>query len=146
MKEKFLSLFDAKLWKFILVGLLNTLVGNGLSFLLLNLVGWQALGLERWNVEISAGISTVIASIMSYFLNRYFTFRYQGGHVKVILRFALNIALCYLLAYGIGQRVVAWMLSGMGDRMRDNLAMVAGMCLFVGFNYLGQRFFAFKED
>lgn len=146
MKKKFLSLFDEKLWKFILVGLLNTLVGNGLSFLLLNTVNWQALGLTSWNVEISAGISTVLASIMSYFLNRYFTFKYQGGHGKVILRFALNIGVCYLLAYGIGQRVVAWMLSGLSATLRDNLAMVAGMCFFVGFNYLGQRFFAFKQD
>ena len=28
----------------------------------------------------------------------------------------------------------------------ENIAMLVGMCLFVGFNYLGQRYFAFKED
>ena len=34
MKKKILALFDEKLWKFLLVGVLNTLVGNGLMFLL----------------------------------------------------------------------------------------------------------------
>ena len=34
MKEKLRMLFDEKLWKFLLVGVLNTLVGNGLMFLL----------------------------------------------------------------------------------------------------------------
>ena len=29
--------------------------------------------------------------------------------------------------------------------MRDNVAMLVGMCLFVGLNYLSQRFFAFRE-
>ena len=32
MKEKLRMLFDEKLWKFLLVGVLNTLVGNGLRF------------------------------------------------------------------------------------------------------------------
>ena len=31
MKEKLRMLFDEKLWKFLLVGVLNTLVGNGLT-------------------------------------------------------------------------------------------------------------------
>ena len=29
--------------------------------------------------------------------------------------------------------------------LRDNLSKLIGMCLFVGFNYLGQRLFAFRE-
>ena len=29
--------------------------------------------------------------------------------------------------------------------LRENLAMLVGMCLFTGFNYLGQRLFAFRE-
>ena len=124
MKKKLLSLFDAKLWKFLLVGVLNTLVGNGLMFLLYN---WAGLG--YWP---STAISYALASVMSYFLNRYFTFKYKGSGVGVILRFTLNIVVCYLL-------------SGASKTVRDNLAMLTGMCLFVGFNYLGQRFFAFRE-
>ena len=138
MKEKIKSLFDAKLWKFLLVGVLNTLVGNGLMFLLYNLAHWG-----YWP---STAVSYILASIMSFFLNRYFTFKYKGKGWKVVFRFALNIAVCYLLAYGIAQPLMRWLLSGASETVRDNIAMVTGMCLFVGFNYLGQRFFAFREE
>ena len=123
--------------KFGLVGVLNTLVGNGLMFLLYNLAH-----LGYWP---STAISYALASIMSYFLNRYFTFKYNGSGYGVVLRFALNILVCYGLAYGIAQPLIAWLLSSSSVTLRDNVAMLAGMCLFVGFNYIGQRFFAFRE-
>lgn len=137
MKQKLLALFDEKLWKFLLVGVLNTLVGNGLMFLLYNLAG-----VGYWT---ATAVSYALASVMSYFLNRYFTFKYREGGVAVVLRFALNIAVCYGLAYGIAKPLIKWLLSGASVTVRDNVAMLAGMCLFVGFNYLGQRFFAFRE-
>ena len=153
MIKKIKSLFDIKMWKFLLVGVLNTLVGQGLSFLLLNIVNWEALGvgsqsyfgITDWDVVLSSGISTVLASIMSYYLNRYFTFQYKGNDKGVILRFAINIGVCYLLAYGIAVPITERLLSNASDVLRKNGAMVVGMCLFVGFNYLGQRFFAFRE-
>lgn len=137
MWTKIRSLFDIKLWKFLLVGILNTVVGNGLMFLLYNLAGfgyWPA-----------TAISYSLASIMSYFLNRYFTFQYKGSGFVVILRFALNIAVCYLLAYGIAQPMIRYLLTDASPKIQDNIAMLSGMCLFVGFNYLGQRFFTFRE-
>ena len=137
MKKKILALFDEKLWKFLLVGILNTLVGNGLMFLWYNLGG-----LSYWP---ATAISYALASVMSYFLNRYFTFKYTQGGWQVVLRFALNIAVCYGLAYGIAKPLIRLILSGAAEKVRDNVAMLAGMCLFVGFNYLGQRFFAFRE-
>ena len=51
--------------KFLLVGVLNTLVGNGLMFLLYNLAGFS-----YWP---ATGLSYALASVMSYFLNRYFS-------------------------------------------------------------------------
>lgn len=29
--------------------------------------------------------------------------------------------------------------------VQENIAMLAGMCIFVGMNYLGQRFVVFRE-
>ncbi len=138
MKDKILSLFDAKMWKFLLVGILNTIVGNGLMFLLYNL-----FHMGYWP---STAISYALASVMSYFLNRYFTFKYRGSGYGVVLRFVLNIIVCYGLAYGIAQPLISWILSSASVTLRDNVAMLAGMCLFVGFNYIGQRFFAFRES
>ena len=134
---KLKKMIDKTLALYLLVGVLNTLVGNGLMFLLYNLGG-----LSYWP---ATAISYALASVMSYFLNRYFTFKYTQGGWQVVLRFALNIAVCYGLAYGIAKPLIRLILSGAAEKVRDNVAMLAGMCLFVGFNYLGQRFFAFRE-
>ena len=135
--KKFWSLFDAKMWKFLLVGVLNTLVGDGLSFLLINVTDM--------NLWLATAMPTALASVMSYFLNKHFTFKNTEKGWKPVLRFALNIAACYLLAYGIGIPAMQWMLADATPALRDNLTKLTGMCLFVGFNYLGQRFFAFRE-
>ena len=135
--KKLLSLFDVKLWKFLLVGVLNTLVGDGLSFLLINLTE-----MSMWW---ATALPTALASVMSYFLNKYFTFKNTEKGWKPVLRFALNIGVCYLLAYGIAIPLMQWALSATTPDLRDNLAKLTGMCLFVGFNYLGQRLFAFRN-
>ena len=135
--KKLLALFDIKMWKFLLVGVLNTLVGDGLSFLLINVTDigmWWA-----------TAVPTALASVMSYFLNKHFTFKNTEKGWRPVLRFALNIAVCYLLAYGIAIPLMQRALSGAEAALRDNLAKLTGMCLFVGFNYLGQRLFAFRE-
>ena len=116
--KKLLSLFDAKMWKFLLVGVLNTLVGEGLSFLLINLTD---IGLW-W----ATAVPTALASVMSYFLNKYFTFKNTEKGWKPILRFAINIGACYLLAYGIAIPVMQWALSAMEPTLRDNLIKIVG--------------------
>ena len=135
--NKILSLFDIKMWKFLLVGVLNTLVGDGLSFLLINVTDM--------NLWLATAMPTALASVMSYFLNKHFTFKNTEKGWKPVLRFALNIAACYLLAYGIGIPAMQWLLADASPALRDNVTKLTGMCLFVGFNYLGQRFFAFRE-
>ena len=80
---------------------------------------------------------------MSFFLNKHFTFRSEAYSLREVLRFALNIAVCYTVAYGVAKPLVVWALASAADTVRDNIAMLTGMCLFTGLNYLGQRFFAF---
>lgn len=128
---------DAKLLKFLLVGVLNTLVGSAIMFGLYNLAG-----ASYW---LSSAANYVLTSILSFFLNKYFTFRSKGSSFREILRFAVNIAVCYGIAYGVAQPLVVWALSAATDAVRDNVAMLVGMCLFTGLNYLGQRFFAFAQ-
>lgn len=139
------SFFDIKFWKFILVGIVNTLVGNGLQFVFFNLFGWN-----EW---VSSLVGYIIGSIMSYFLNKYFTFKNQEKGWKPIVKFALNIAICYALAYGIALPLVKWMCTANNwtmfgwtvEKFAGNCSMIVGACLFVAFNYIGQRFFAFRE-
>ncbi len=135
--KKLLALIDIKFWKFILVGILNTLADAGLSFALINLT--------TLNMWWCTAVPCALASVLSYFLNKHFTFKNTEKGWRPVLRFAVNIAACYGLAYGIAIPGMQWLLSGASDALRDNITKVAGMCLFTGFNYLGQRLFAFKN-
>jgi putative flippase GtrA len=51
-----------------------------------------------------------------------------------------------LLAYGIAKPVMHWILNGYSVTFQENISMALGMCLFVLFNYIGQRYFAFKKS
>jgi putative flippase GtrA len=130
------KLIDEKLIKFIIVGIINTVVGTAIMFGLYNLAGCT-----YW---VSSATNYILTSILSFFLNKYFTFKNNERSIMQIVRFALNIVVCYLLAYGIAKPAILWILSNYNETIQTNIAMFTGMCLFTGFNYLGQRFFAFK--
>jgi putative flippase GtrA len=136
--SKLLSIIDEKLFKFIIVGIINTVVGMSIMFGLYNLA--------HCSYWISSATNYILTSILSFFLNKYFTFQNQERSISQVIRFIVNILVCYLLAYGIAKPVVLWALSGYGEQIQNNIAMFVGMCLFTGFNYIGQRFFAFKEN
>lgn len=133
-----MKLLDEKLIKFIIVGGINTLVGTAVMFGAYNL-----LGINYW---ISSALNYVVGSIVSYLLNRNFTFKSNDSQKKSIPKFILNIFLCYTIAYGIAQPVVKIIFSELSTALRDNIAMLIGMCLFVGINYIGQRYFVFNSE
>ena len=137
MKEFIKKFFDIKFWKFILVGVANTLFGSAIMFLFYN-----AFHFSYW---VSSAANYVFGSILSYFLNKHFTFRKKGDTLNSVLRFTVNILVCYLLAYGIAKPLIARLLSSSTLSIQENVAMFAGMCLFVAFNYVGQRFFVFRD-
>lgn len=138
MKILLNKFFDRTFWKFILVGLINTLFGTGIMFLFYNM-----FHLGYW---ISSMSNYFFGSILSYLLNRMFTFRSEEKTTKTVPRFVINISVCYLLAYGIAKPLVTHVLINLSKNMKENIAMLVGMCLFVMLNYIGQRFFVFKEQ
>lgn len=132
--------FDPSMLRFLLVGVVNTLVGAGIMFLLYNLAGCS-----YW---LSSAANYIVGGVVSYFLNKYYTFKNTERSWKQVLRFALNVAVCWLLAYGIAKPLALRLLEGFDEKLQTNAAMLAGLCLYTALNYLGQRFFAFraKED
>ena len=132
--------FDPSMLRFLLVGVVNTLVGAGIMFLLYNLAGCS-----YW---LSSAANYLVGGVVSYFLNKYYTFKNTERSWKQVLRFALNVAVCWLLAYGIAKPLALRLLAGFDEKLQTNAAMLAGLCLYTALNYLGQRFFAFraKED
>ena len=137
MKSFISKFFDITFWKFILVGVANTVFGTGIMFVFYNVF--------HFSYWISSASNYIFGSILSYFLNRIFTFKNKENTTSTLPRFVISISLCYLLAYGIAKPVASALLSGFSRNIQENIAMLAGMCLFVALNYIGQRFFAFKE-
>ena len=132
------KLFDKTFLKFILVGLINTLVGTTVMFVLYNL-----LHCSYW---VSSASNYVVGSVVSYFMNKYFTFKNPKKDWRIVVRFIVNISVCYLVAYGIAKPLVRALLSNATKTIQENGAMVVGMGLFVLLNYCGQRFFAFRKE
>lgn len=137
MNAKLRKLFDRTFWKFILVGVANTIFGTAVMF-----VFYNVFHLGYW---ISSLSNYVFGSILSYVLNRMFTFRSKDAAVKTLPRFVINIGLCYFLAYGIAKPLTAQVLRDLPGNIQENLAMIVGMCLFVALNYIGQRFVVFRD-
>ena len=144
MMEKLKQLLDPTFFRFILVGIVNTLVGYGVMFGLYNLAALHTWGdAGYW---LSSAANYIVGSVVSFFLNKHFTFRNQEKGAGVVLRFVINISVCWLLAYGLAKPAVSWALGGMGlgGQLLGNLTMLFGSGLFVLLNYFGQRFFAFR--
>lgn len=101
--KKIQQLLDLTFWKFVLVGIINTVVGTTVMF-----VAYNALHFSYW---VSSASNYIIGSIVSYFLNKYFTFQNKEKSAKQIAMFITNITICYLLAYGLAKPVVSWILN-----------------------------------
>ncbi len=132
-----MAVIDGKTIKFLIVGVVNTLFGAAIMFGLYNLAGCS-----YW---LSSAANYFFGSILSFFLNKSFTFGNKDSLRNTVPKFVLNILICYLLAYGIAKPAVLYLLEGSPAIIQENLAMLVGMCLFTAFNYIGQRYFAFKE-
>ncbi len=132
--KKFL---DITFLKFAIVGVANTIFGTAVM-----LVFYNVFHFSYW---VSSASNYILGSILSYFLNKYFTFKSNDNSFKGIVKFTVNITLCYLIAYGGAKPLVRLILSGTTVTLQDNASMLVGMCLFILLNYIGQRFFVFKE-
>lgn len=131
------KLFDQTFLKFIFVGILNTLLGMAIMFGLYNLAG-----ASYW---VSSAANYILVSIFSFIVNKRFTFRHEGMLAASGLRFAVNIGVCYLLAYGAAKPLAAFLLGNASRAVRENAAMLVGMCIFTAANYIGQRWFVFGK-
>ena len=134
MKDKILK---SSFFRFLLVGVGNTLLSLVIMFLLEDLGYWP-----------STAIAYVAGAVMSFFLNRYFTFHSEETLKRSAVKFAINVAVCYVLGYGLARLLLPapqeptalpliWI---------DRLSKLVGMGLYTLFNYFGQRFFAFRRS
>lgn len=121
-----------------IVGVINTLMGWGIMAVLYNII--------HMNYWLSTGISYFIGSVFSYHANAKLTFKVEERDKWLPWRFALNIIVCYLIAYGVAKPLVQRVLVSQPVVIVDNVAMIVGMCLFVGLNFFGQKLFVFRKS
>ena len=131
------KLIDASVWKFLLVGVGNTLLSMVLMFALEGLGYWP-----------STAIAYVAGAVMSFFLNRHFTFRSQETLGRSAVKFALNVAVCYVVGYGLARLMfpVPTEPYAVPYVWYERASKLVGMVLYTALNYFGQRFFAFRKS
>lgn len=133
MKDKLLK---NSFLRFMLVGVCNTLLSL--------LVMFPLEGLGYWP---STAIAYAAGATLSFFLNRSFTFHSKENFWRSLVKFIVNVAVCYVIAYALAQPLVSWVLGGTAipPVWQERIAKVVGMGLYTLLNYFGQRFFAFRK-
>lgn len=129
--------FIIEVLHFGMVGVANTILGWGIMAILYNLI--------HMNYWLSSGISYFIGSIFSYHANGKLTFKVENKDKWLPWRFAINIIVCYLVAFSVAQPLVKYVLASRPVVIVDNVAMILGMCIFIVMNFFGQKLFVFRK-
>ncbi|ALC91322.1 polysaccharide biosynthesis protein GtrA [Bacillus sp. FJAT-18017] len=124
--------------RFLVVGVINTLVGLSIMFLLLH-----GAGLSYW---VSTFIGNTVGAGVSFVLNRNFTFRSKEAGLWSVVRFVCVILFCYVVSYQLGSMVIEWVA---GDYFSEivvtNGKVLFSTGLYTVLNYLLQRIVVFRE-
>lgn len=139
MKVLIKKILEYEQIRFIMVGVLNTLIGMTAMF-----VSYNIFHLGYW---VSSAMDYIIGSIFSYFANKYFTFKSEKKSAEEVIRFTINIVVCYFISYGIAKPVMNMVLGNMNLSISvyEQLSMILGTCIFIVLNYFGQKFFVFRK-
>ena len=145
MKSFIKKFFDKSMLLFLIIGACNTVLSLALQFALFN---WAHFG--YWG---SSATAFAICSISSFYFNKKYSFKNTEKVWITALRFALVIAVCYVLAYYVAQPPQLALASphtlwaGLTEsKITDQIAMLVGQVIFTLLNYTVQKFFAFKNQ
>jgi putative flippase GtrA len=126
--------------RFILVGIVNTIVGLSCMYLFLH-----AAGFSYW---VSTFLGNSIGACVSYILNRNFTFRSRNSVTKSAFKFVIVILCCYFISYDLGKNIVSWVLISnafINEKWKTDIAILFGTGLYTILNYFGQKMFVFTN-
>jgi putative flippase GtrA len=120
--------------RFLAVGVLNTIVGYGMTFAAL------ALGAPYFA---ATALGTGCGLVVSFAMNRRFTFRHRGRPWTAALRFAAVSFACYLVAFPVARAALAgW---AIGPLAPDQTAAVAGSAFYTALHYVALRSLVFNR-
>ncbi|MBA2943404.1 GtrA family protein [Paenibacillus sp. CGMCC 1.16610] len=141
IQQRLLALLSGSFLRFLLVGVFNTLVGLSASFVFFNV-----LHLNYW---LSTFAGNTLGAIVSYTLNRTFTFRSKASVGSSWWKFAIVILSCYGLSYSCSL-LLAEAAGVLWPELRadwlHNGAILVGNGLYTIGNYLGHKYFTFRAN
>lgn len=132
------KIYNNELFKFLLVGVINTIVGTGSMFLFYNVF--------HFSYWVSSASNYILGGTCSYFLNKYFTFQDNKKSFIQILVFIVNLVACYYIAYFFSKVLIYKIISSYSENVKDNVAMLTGEILYTIINFLGQKLLVFNNN
>lgn len=123
--------------KFLLVGALNTFIGLGIMFFLKN-------GL-KWPYWIATFTGNTAGAVVSFLLNRVFTFNSKVPIKEGAVRFTAVILTCYLFSFSVSRILSGQIDAKHGLISTDSLAIILGAGIYTITNYFGQKLLVFHK-
>lgn len=128
---------NCSIFKFLIVGIINTILGFAFMSIL-----YDSFHLGYW---LSTALTYLVGNILSFILNRSFTFHYAKNNYKVKIKFTINVVLCYLVAYGFSCFAIKpYLINCFSEKSVVKFLMFISIGFYTILNYTGQRFWVFK--
>ena len=124
-------MFDSTFVRFVIVGLVNTVIGYSVIMILFHLVGLS--------YSLSYFLSYVVGIIVSFFLNRQFVFFSQNDKLVEFVRFLIAFG----VSYGVSYAALYFLVEN--HILVENIAFFAGMVIYSTLFYLLNKHITFKQ-
>lgn len=119
------------IFRFLLAGVINTIVGLGLGIFLLILL--------PFHYSITIFISTFLGVCFNYFMSVRYVFRSKSSKLKIILYFSI-----YLLMYLVNMLFMYILINRFN--MDDIISFIIIAPFIIGFTYLLQKTLIFQDE
>jgi Predicted membrane protein len=118
-------------FRFIIVGVINTIVGYGSYFILVKTIGIYYL--------LAQILSYIIGTTNSYLWNKFFTFKSSKKSISEVLRFISVYVVSLLINLGLLKMLVDYI------GVDETIAGIPTLFVTTLVSYFGHRFFSFRK-
>ena len=126
-----------ELVKFLIVGVLNTIIGASIMY-----VAYNFLGLNYW---ISTSLNYIVAGTFSFFANKKFTFKSEGKTFQKIILFIITLVFCYFIAFYLSKKIMIF-INIDNIKLKENISMFLGMIIYTVLNFIFQKKIVFRKE
>lgn len=147
---KIKKLIDRTLVLYLIIGALNFVVCTALMFFLFNVCGFSE--------HIAPLVNYGLGSLIWYLSCRYVLFPAHPTTLRQLVRFIIDVVVCYLLSYYVAAPLLSDALlrsqsvreffsfgGDTADMISGNCEMTVGAIAYALLNYFGQRYFVFSD-